>query len=195
MNELRPQLQQTLGSARHERGGCPAPDRLLEYAGLAASSRQTNPSHRHIQICSRCQLVLLNVQGAPSGQRTLWPWLKIAVPVAALIVLVVFLPKMFRQTPLDDGIRGTSIQLLAPVGDVQELGAFRWQSPIQAESFRVYIYDGPDLRWSGTVREPQAFPPLTSLQPGREYTWYVEAIDREGAVRMTSPRRTFSRAR
>ncbi len=199
VTDLPPDLQQTLKAAALNRGECPGMQRLLEYASLESHARQAHPDHAHVQLCSRCQLIVISTEHEPERAGLAsrpWRWIGIAVPVAAALVLtMILIPRMvIHEPPPESGIRGSSIQLLAPVGTVRQIAPFRWESPIRAESFRIYIYDGPTLQWSGTVHEPQASPPESALQPGREYTWYVEALDREGEVRMTSPRQTFVRA-
>ena len=80
----------------------------------------------------------------------------------------------------------------ALIGTVDAGVEFSWQSPIQPDRYRVTIRRGSDRVWQTETTAFRAAPPAGVLETGVEYSWQVEAIDREGDVRMTSPPRTFT---
>jgi hypothetical protein len=69
---------------------------------------------------------------------------------------------------------------------------FSWQSPIRAERYRVIVTRGSTVVWQAeTTGLTVAPPPSGVLERDVQYEWQVEAIDREGSVRMTSPPQSF----
>jgi hypothetical protein len=190
-----------LKALRHVRGECPPADALVEYQALAPSDQAAHAIHDHVQICSRCQLVLLHLDepetaaSTPSSFTWRQAW---ALPLAAALVLAVLGPYIYQRfTPATDRpaepetVRGTELQPVAPVGAVSELREFRWQSPITTPTYALRVYRGNTEIWSATSSTTTFSSALPSLLPDVEYTWQVDAIDREGVVRMQSPRQAF----
>lgn len=195
-DDLTPDQRGALDALKFARGSCPSVETLLDYAELSADDRARHSAHDHISICSRCQLVLLHSAEPAvvtiSGAR--W-WL----PLAALLVLGVAGSIVWRSSALapsapPDTVRGTEIQLLDPVGNVDAIKEFSWQSPIAADHFRVSVTRGSDQVWSAETKTTR-IAPTVALNEGVEYRWRVEAIDREGEVRMTSPSQSFTYSR
>jgi hypothetical protein len=175
-----------------QRGPCPSPAALVEYESLPAPEQARHEIHDHVQVCARCQLVLLNLD--EPAARPLSRWL---LPLAAVLALAVLTPALYRALtpapPVADTVRGTELQPVAPVGNVSAVSAFEWQSPIHALRYRVTVYRGAQSVWtteSGEMRV--ARPPALAIDPGVEYTWQADALDGEGTVRMSSPRTAFT---
>lgn len=190
---LTPEQRTALDAIKRSRGECPSAETLVEYEALADDERATHPADRHVSICSRCQLVLLHAAepAASTGSRLRW-----ALPIAALLILGVAVSMVMRGggPPVEppDTVRGTEIQAMSPIGAVDTVSAFTWQSPIRAERYRVVVTRGSDRVWTGEATAPRIEAPSGVFDENVEYRWVVEAIDREGDVRMTSPPRAFT---
>lgn len=204
-DELTPAQRDALAALKATRGPCPPAEKLMEYEALAEDDRARRPEHAHIQVCSRCQLVLLHASEptvAAAASPSIMRW---ALPLAAVAVLAFGL---MLVNPRDrsggssgprggETVRGTELQITAPAGAVEIIREFRWQSPIQAERYRVIVRQaatGGSARtiWQGETTELSLAPPPSGvIQRDVQYEWLVEAIDREGNVRMTSPPQPF----
>ncbi len=206
-DDLTPFARAALDELRASRGPCPTADVLVEYERLADEPRAAHPHHGHIQTCSRCQLALLHmrepaaavVAGVNDGRRFK---LAFVLPVAAAAVLAVGLSLVFNRDGDRSGppgepagtttVRGTELQLIAPAGAVESIREFSWQSPIRAERYRVIVRRGSTVVWQAETTGLSVAPPQPGvLQRDVQYEWQVEAIDREGHVRMTSPPQPF----
>lgn len=191
-DDLTPALADAVRGLAAERGPCPPPAALVDYEALAESGRARHEVHEHVQICSRCQLVLLNV-GEPEAARVSRRWL---LPLAAALVIAALTPALYRALspppPVEGAVRGTELQPMAPLGDVAAVPAFAWQSPIRAPKYRVTVYRGRQAVWTTESGETRvARPGGVAIDPAVEYTWQVDALDTEGTVRLSSPRTAF----
>lgn len=189
IDDLTPEQRESLRALRSTRGACPPAEALVGYDALDAAGKAGHPQHAHVQICSRCQLALLHM-AEPAAAAPLARWL---LPLAALVVLAVGGTLLTRSgsTP-PDTIRGTDLQIVAPAGSVDTLTEFVWQSPIRAERYRVTVTRGGDTAWQTETAALRVAAPRDGLERNVEYRWTVEAIDREGEVRMTSPPQPFT---
>jgi hypothetical protein len=199
-DELTPAQRDALGALKGTRGPCPPAESLVAYQALPAADRAARPEHAHVQICSRCQLVLLHAE--EPAQASLVKWI---LPVAAVAVLAIALTVVDRRggpsdPPAGETVRGTELQITAPAGAVEILREFRWLSPIQAARYRVIVRRDATsasgaskvIVWQGeTTALSLAPPPPGVIERDVQYEWLVEAIDREGNVRMTSPPQRF----
>lgn len=87
---------------------------------------------------------------------------------------------------------GTEIQLIAPVGASEWLREFAWRSPVAADRYRAIVRRGNIVVWQTEVTTERAAPPVAgTIERDVQYEWQVEALDREGNVRMTSPSQSF----
>ena len=193
-DDLTQEQQRTVGALRVTRGACPPAETLIAYEALDPSAREKHAAHDHIQICSRCQLVLLHA-AEPAAVQTPSS-LKWMLPLAAILVLGIAITMVNRRggsldSPIDT-VRGTEIQAIAPAGSIDSLTGFTWQSPIRAARYRVIVSRGSDRVWTGESTAPRVEAPVGVFDANVEYRWVVEAIDREGDVRMTSPPRAFT---
>ena len=206
-DDLTPDQRASLESLRASRGACPSAAALVDYEALDAGNRASHPHHTHIQVCSRCQLALLHmadpsqaspseaVTGAVNDVRRIR--LHVLLPLAAVAVLAVAITLIDRPgntavAPGNDTVRGTELQITAPAGAVKMIREFSWQSPIRAERYRVIVRRGARVVWQTETAGLTAPPPPSGvLERDVQYEWQVEAIDREGNVRMTSPPQPF----
>ncbi len=80
--------------------------------------------------------------------------------------------------------RGPVIQMVQPVGPVDQVSHFQWSSPPVADRFLVTVrgLDSPLVVETKFSRLP--LPPALRqrLVPGRSYSWRVEALDEAGAT-------------
>lgn len=193
MNEddLTPAAQDALGALKKQRGPCPSAETLVAYEALSGPEREQRPEHAHIQICSRCQLVLLHM-AEPQPAASMLRWV---LPIAAVAVLAVGLSlvdwRSDRVLP-GDTVRGSEIQAIAPAGTVAGVSAFSWQSPIRSDRYRITVRRGADQVWQAVSGTTRIAAPPAMFEKGVEYTWQVEALDREGDVRMVSPSQSFT---
>lgn len=192
IDDFSPAERQSLDWLRASRGACPPAEALVEYESLGAADRERHAHHAHIVTCSRCQLALLHMQ-EPAQASSMLRWV---LPIAAVALLGVALTlvRTDRSVVTDPGtVRGSEIQITAPAGSVETIREFAWQSPIRAERYRVIVRRGSTAVWqTETTGLSAAPPPAGVIQRDVQYEWQVEAIDREGNVRMTSPSQPFS---
>jgi hypothetical protein len=193
-DQLTGEQQGAVGALKASRGEHPPADALLEYEALAPADRERHPAHDHLVVCSRCQLVVLHAaEPAPTQRTSVLRW---ALPLAAVAVLAVGLT-LVSQRPVSNGpqeqetIRGTAIQLTAPLGAVEIVREFSWQSPIRVDRYRVIVRRGDTVVWQSETSGLTLAPPTGVFVRDVEYAWQVEAVDREGVVRMTSPSQSF----
>jgi 4-amino-4-deoxy-L-arabinose transferase-like glycosyltransferase len=207
-DDLTPAQRESLDALRSSRGACPPAEALVAYEALSEDQRAHHPHDAHIQVCSRCQLALLHMAepaaaatSSETGEarravarKRAGGWL---MPLAAVAVLAVAITLMNRSgvtpiPPANETVRGTEIQITAPAGAVGMIREFSWQSPIRAERYRVIVTRGSTVVWQAeTTGLTVAPPPSGVLERDVPYEWQVEAIDREGNVRMTSPPQSF----
>jgi hypothetical protein len=202
IDDLTPAQRASLDALRSSRGACPSAEALVEYQALSEGDRTRHPHDAHIQVCSRCQLVLLHVAEPATAERSArstdsTSWMRWALPLAAVALLAVAVTLIDRTggtavAPANETVRGTELQPTAPAGAVEMIREFSWQSPIRAERYRVIVKRGSALVWqTETTGLRVAPPPSGVLERDVQYEWQVEAIDREGNVRMTSPPQSF----
>jgi hypothetical protein len=190
-DRLTGQQQGALGRLTAARGEHPSAEVLLDYDELAPPDRERHAAHDHIVICSRCQLVLLHA-AEPVQKPSSIRWV---LPIAALLVRGLTLTLVNRRggssDPPLETIRGTEILPTSPIGSLDLVTEFAWQSPIRAERYRVTVNRGSELVWQGETNALRLAAPAGVFESNVEYRWSVEAIDREGDVRMTSPSQVF----
>jgi hypothetical protein len=194
-DQLTAEQQGTLAALTAARGDHPPAEALLEYEALAPADRERHAVHDHVLICSRCQLVLLHAAEPVSKPRpSVVRW---ALPLAAILVLAAGLSLVWRPGALApaaigvDTVRGTELQPTAPLGAVEIVREFSWQSPITVDRYRVTVRRGDTVVWQSETSSLRLAPPTGVFVRDVEYAWQVEAIDREGVVRMTSPSQSF----
>lgn len=125
-------------------------------------------------------------------------WLRWALPLAAAAVLGIALTLVDGGRPAiapardGDAVRGTELQAIAPAGASEMLREFSWQSPIRADRYRVIVRRGTTVVWQTETTAQRVAPPEAgTIERDVQYEWQVEALDREGNVRLTSPPQSF----
>jgi hypothetical protein len=195
IDDLNSEQRGALDALKASRGWCPPGETLVEYEALSPAARARHSAHDHISICSRCQLVLLHTAEPQIEKPSNLRWM---LPLAAITVLAVgvtlFAPNFRSNTP-PDIVRGHELQALAPIGAVDSITEFSWQSPILADRYRIKVMRGSEEVWRGESRSRRIEAPAGAFDANIEYRWTVEALDREGDVRMTSPPQTFTLSR
>lgn len=190
--DLIPRVRDVVHALGQARGGCPSPDALVEYEALAPQERTRRAIDAHVQICSRCQLVLLHLAEPPAASRRI-AWV---LPAAAALLIGVLTPLVYRAVvPIQtsETVRGADLQPIAPAGTVAGVREFQWQSPIQTARYRVRVYRGSGVIWTSTTQTTRlAVDPSLAFEGGVEYAWQVEALDADGDVRLMSPRQVFT---
>jgi hypothetical protein len=128
------------------------------------------------------------------------PQVLAGLAAAAAILIALIVPALRHSAdpdaPVDRGIRGTSLQPLAPIGAVPMPVVFRWTSPVLAARYAVEIRDEGGLEplfTLSTTSETVALPRDSTgrLKPGRTYTWEVVAFGPGGEEIMRAPARAF----
>jgi len=150
--------------------------------------------------------VRLAAELAPAGhrafdaRRSFWLSPRFAAAAAAAVLLgVLAVPPIVRWASTDDSgvaTRGTSLQVLSPVGAISVPPEFRWTSPYAAPRYRVELLDAADRAiGSATVtREQASWSELsrTPPSPGATYRWRVTALDANGAPIASSNTGSFT---
>jgi len=118
--------------------------------------------------------------------------LALIVTVALLAAGLVWLkPWESKSPPIAVG-NIAALKPDGPSGTVLGTPTFRWQSSLTNVRYRITVRRGATVVWIETVDTTESVPPNSiSFEPGAEYSWQVEAIDKGGEVRMTSPLQTF----
>ena len=126
-------------------------------------------------------------------------WTLLPAAAAAALAVALLVPREappVRDSPLE--VRGSTLQPLAPVGDVTSVTEFKWASPFAAARYRVSVKDAAGKTVlsleSAAERVPLAPDAAQRLSAGR-HTWAVEALDASGRVIGTSPPRSFTLVR
>ena len=162
-------------------------------AGLAAGTLDAaaRPSAlSHVAGCGRCRDAVASVARAlsdssvareiaklaGSGRRR---FLRIALPVAAAAVLLVAVwPRDGRLTHRGPPAPGRAVPApISPVGPVTDAKTLRWSAAIEADRYRVTLFDAQAqvLYESQLGDTAVALPDSIVLAPGRPYLWKVEA--------------------
>ena len=194
-DDLSSEQRGALDRLKASRGSCPPGETLVDYEALSPADRAAHSAHDHVSICSRCQLTLLHMAEPEVEQPSRLSWM---LPLAAITVLAVgftLLAPNFRSNTPPDIIRGHELQAVAPIGAVDSITDFSWQSPILADRYRIKVMRGSEEVWRGESRSRRIEAPSGAFDANTEYRWTVEALDREGDVRMTSPPQTFTLSR
>jgi hypothetical protein len=168
-----------------------------EYAAMVRERSPAEPAAVSQELLAR-GYAAYRAPRAASWWRS--PPLLVGLPLAAAAVLAVILLPSARvpvlDRPADVQVRGSEIQLIAPVGRVATATSFRWSSPVAAGRFRLAVRDekGAVVYEATSGLEEAAAPPAlqASLRPGVRYSWTVDALDSTGEVLARSVPQTFT---
>ena len=161
-----------------------------EVRGLMAGLDQSSPE----------RIVEFSRPKPAHGPR--WP---VRLALAATVVLAAGLalqsarnrtPRL-PERPVEDVVRSTRVELLAPLGEVASIPSeWNWTPLDDVDQYRMVIR-AVDQRvlWEKTTSESSAEIPVeirNLLRPGVTYWWVVEALGSEGAVVGRSETRSFT---
>lgn len=115
----------------------------------------------------------------------------VLVLAAGLAFFTLNAPEPSLPAPEEGVVRGTGVEALAPVGEVEEIPAeLRWTPPEGARAYRVRLIAVDEtVLWETTVAAPLARLPAEvagRLHRAVVYRWTVEALDASGARLATS---------
>jgi len=199
MEELTSEQRAALDAVKASRGSCPPAETLVEYESLDADARARHAAHDHISICSRCQLVLLHAAEPNAATSSKLRWM---LPLAAALMLGVAVTMVFRSpvgtpAPVLEPTRGAELRPVNPIGTVDTVTEFSWESSIRADVYSVRVTRGADPVWVGRTKLLRIEAPAGVFEAGVEYRWTVSALaganpDGDVEVRMTSPSRAFT---
>ena len=116
----------------------------------------------------------------------------LALTVVAAVIGFVLVKQ--RAAPVAQPTRNDSAMLQpeGPTGTVLGAPTFRWRSPLQNARYRVTVRRGSTVVWIGIAETTEMSVPNTvGLEPGAEYSWQVEVINKEGEASMASPPQIF----
>jgi hypothetical protein len=196
------------------RFGDPLPDHpsselMADYLSGALSAADRATLEGHLADCRTCRQQVVSARRLLQPQRARRP-LVWAVPVAAaaIVAWLAFSPTLRPGGPALDTLRGdrdtlgtdaaATLRVITPVnGDILDRGSvvFAWHGSAGQPLFRLTLSDvgGKEL-WSGETRDTTlTLPGSVSLDPGRTYFWYVDALAADGRSLTTRTRR-FSTA-
>ncbi|HYO15008.1 MAG TPA: zf-HC2 domain-containing protein [Thermoanaerobaculia bacterium] len=115
----------------------------------------------------------------------------VLILAAGLAFFTLNAPEPSLPAPEEGVVRGTGVEALAPVGEVEEIPAeLRWTPQEGARTYRVRLLAVDDtVLWDETVTAPPARLPgevAGRLHRAVVYRWTVEALDASGARLATS---------
>jgi hypothetical protein len=137
--------------------------------------------------------------GKPLGAHVWRSWTLGLGAAAAVMFLALAIPMLRHEGPRDiareEGIRGTSLQPLAPIGTVVPPVRFQWASPVAADRFVVEVRDDEQriVLTLSSATETVLLPDdqRTRLVAGRTYHWQAFALGPAGDEIFRAPVRTF----
>jgi len=184
------------GAGLPEADGAVTPDCLDEDTIAALAEGSLSPEARatalpHLAQCARCRRAVASIARAladpmvasevsalePSSRRR---WLRIAVPVAAAALLLLFLSPWrndgwMHRGPVGTG-QGTPVPV-TPMGAVLTAPALQWTRVAEADRYRATLFDaeGHVLYEVEVTDTLVALPDSIVLRSGSPYLWKVEA--------------------
>lgn len=201
---------------RAARGDCPVSNDLLDWAEGKLEGAPAEAIERHVTLCSLCAGVVESAK-QPDAQvddltwqrtarrldarRAIWSpsrprlrpvWVAAAATVAAVTVILVYLPDEQALSPAGVAeTRDADITLLEPRGPVRSVEVFRWQGIPAPVQYRIEVNavggtsELPTPLWSGVTSETRVRADkelLTALDMEQSLQWRVVVLDDEGHV-------------
>jgi hypothetical protein len=182
--------------------GCPPPEAFLEAEMAALPGDERRRLTEHAEHCAACtaewelarlfdavpqgRVVQFPSRQQPAPSRRTWQW-----AAAAMLVLTAGLFQLTRPVapplpaPQAGEVRGSRIELVAPLGDVPAVPAeLRWEPVAGAAAYRMRLLAVDDVAlWEIRVNRPAAPLPAnvaSRLQRAVTYRWTVEALAEDG---------------
>jgi hypothetical protein len=178
---------------------------MAAYLSGTISATEREMVESHLADCRSCRQQVISARRLLHPQRANRPLLWIAPAAAAAVVAwIAFGPSLGPRRPVDDVVRGNqdsvtadaaaTLLVISPVnGDTVERAGvvFAWRGTGGQPLFRLTLSDvsGKEL-WSEQTRDTTlVLPGNVSLDPGRTYFWYVDALGADGRSLTTRTRR------
>lgn len=196
--------------------GCPPPESFLEAEMAALPEDERRRLTEHAESCAACtaewELARL-FDAVPQGRlvafpsrppaprparRPSWQWAA-AASMLFLVGMSFYLARPVAPplpAPQAGEVRGSRIELVAPLGDVAAVPAeLRWEPVTGAAAYRVRLLAVDDTAlWETRVDRPAAPLPAEAgsrLQRAVTYRWTVEALAADGRRLALSEPGTF----
>ena len=197
------------------RGDCTDLDRLIDVDPTELPEDQRVELERHLELCPTCSAILLPEPYDDVDDIT-WrrversmdqrdkPWLGaggrsattsrrqlLAVAASLLVALGGFglwqqLKRPSDTPPSISITRGSTIQLLEPIGVVDAVQVMRWRTALPLDlTYRAEVRRGEDLVWQGETAATSLSVPadlLGALEVGIVYRWRIVGLDDEESV-------------
>ncbi|MGH9349395.1 MAG: hypothetical protein ACRD26_19265 [Vicinamibacterales bacterium] len=165
---------------------------VIESRPVAATELPDAPA----DLVARAHRLYGRQSGAPRAQ---WRWWTVGTAAAAILVAAIAIQLLRQPSPRgaasERDIRGSVLQLMAPIGTVAPPVHFRWASPVAAERFVVEVRDDDERLVLALSSASEAVPlpehQRAQLLSGRTYQWQVIAVGPGGDEIMRSPSRSF----
>ncbi|HVS10738.1 MAG TPA: zf-HC2 domain-containing protein [Planctomycetota bacterium] len=209
------ELEEIARELRARRARCPDPERIAEVARGAATGVEAEAVREHLRLCAACRQLAEAALAPPAEiDDVTWeqarrrldarpaPWRPrpplrrpatwLAATAAVLAAVALSYNLLAPRSPATERIsvtRGATLQILEPIGEVREIGTFRWQAPPLDLDYRVVVRRDDAEVWSGLSSDTALAPPaelVRELTPGATYRWRVEGLDEGGQAVVTS---------
>lgn len=128
-------------------------------------------------------------------------WVTAAVTAALLLVVVLGVaPRLHRTVPAftfsgDETVRGETLALLSPSGDVAAAPAtFSWKPVRGTVEYTITLASGSETLWTATTPDATITLPdgvKAKLAAGAAYSWQVKAYAAQGTLLATSAKTAF----
>lgn len=183
----------------------PSSDLMASYLSgrIAPSERATLEAH--LAECRTCRRQATSARRLLATYRSRRPLVWMApVAAAAALALVVFAPRPETDVPGSEVLRArqqpggaegaSALRIISPAsGDTIDRAGivFAWQSHPGKPLFRLTLSDGSGRElWSAESRDTALILPAgVSLDRGRTYFWYVDAVGADGRSLTTRTQR------
>jgi hypothetical protein len=183
-------------------------DVLAAYLDRALPAAERRVAEDHLAECATCRDEVVAMSKLLADQAPVRRWSRLWVPVAmvaaAAIAFAVIGPwraapgpstapgDRMRESTLVGGASRRAVAVVMPgEGDTVRPGGLRfaWRPVAPNASYLLKVSDETSVRWmKDTADTTVALPDSVRLEPGRGYTWWVDALTADGHVASTGVR-------
>jgi Putative zinc-finger len=173
----------------------PATESIAAYLSGTLSPPEQTTLETHLARCRPCRQEVTSARRLIGARSPRSRWLWVAPAAAAAVLAVVLLGRGPRATgPVNEPVRsgeeagpedGLRLRALAPADrdtvSVRGL-VFTWAGQAGRPLYRLTLIDGSGhaVWFQDTSDTTLALPAKVSLDRGKTYFWYVDALDAEG---------------
>lgn len=159
-------------------------NQIVAYLGHELTGENLVQAELHLAQCAACRAEVIEAtEILRPSRRVRWPILApVAAAAAAILLFVVWpqiggtptSPSQYRESPAAAAVVPTAI---APIGPAREVREFVWSRAVDADQYRLTLYDADgSVIWRETTADSLLPPPdSVPLRPGRQYLWKIEA--------------------